>query len=163
MKIELKILDSRLNDPAMFPQYATAESAGFDLRACTLNGADFRSGQFTLRPGERIKIGTAVALDLGSHGEPWCTLTGMVLPRSGLGSRGITLGNAPGLLDADYAGEITLALWNSGDHEFVMKPLDRLAQLVIVPFVRAEFVRVDGAFTRTTERGEGGFGSTGVS
>lgn len=163
MNLEIRLLDARLEDDDLFPRYATPEAAAIDLRACNLlNGAEFLRSQFTLRPGERIKIGTGVALDLGSHGDENQHVAGLILPRSGLGARGITLGNAPGLLDADYQGEITLALWNSGEHEYILRPLDRLAQLLFVPILRPQ-LSVVSTFSRHTARGDGGFGSTGVS
>ena len=162
MNLEIRLLDARLEDDDLFPRYATPEAAAVDLRACNLNGAEFLRGQFTLRPGERIKIGTGIALDLGSHGDENQHVASLILPRSGLGARGITLGNAPGLLDADYQGEITLALWNSGEHEYILRPLDRLAQLLFVPILRPQ-LSVVSAFSRHTIRGGGGFGSTGVA
>lgn len=162
MNLEIRLLDARLEDDDLFPRYATPEAAAVDLRACNLNSAEFLRGQFTLRSGERIKIGTGIALDLGSHGDENRHVAGLILPRSGLGARGITLGNAPGLLDADYQGEITLALWNSGEHEYILRPLDRLAQLLFVPILRPQ-LSVVSAFSRHTIRGDGGFGSTGVS
>lgn len=162
MNLEIRLLDARLEDDDLFPRYATPEAAAVDLRACNLNSAEFLRGQFTLRPGERIKIGTGIALDLGSHGDENQHVAGLILPRSGLGARGITLGNAPGLLDADYQGEITLALWNSGEHEYILRPLDRLAQLLFVPILRPQ-LSVVSAFSRHTIRGAGGFGSTGVA
>ena len=162
MNLEIRLLDARLEDDDLFPRYATPEAAAVDLRACNLNGAEFLRGQFTLRPGERIKIGAGIALDLGSHGDENQHVAGLILPRSGLGARGITLGNAPGLLDADYQGEITLALWNSGEHEYILRPLDRLAQLLFVPILRLQ-LSVVSAFSRHTIRGDGGFGSTGVA
>ena len=163
MNLEIRLLDARLEDDDLFPRYATPEAAAIDLRACNLlNGVEFLRSQFTLRPGERIKIGTGIALDLGSHGDENRHVAGLILPRSGLGARGITLGNAPGLLDADYQGEITLALWNSGEHEYILRPLDRLAQLLFVPILRPQ-LSVVSTFSRHTARGDGGFGSTGVS
>ena len=162
MNLEIRLLDARLEDDDLFPRYATPEAAAVDLRACNLNSAEFLRSQFTLRPGERIKIGTGIALDLGSHGDENQHVAGLILPRSGLGARGITLGNAPGLLDADYQGEITLALWNSGEHEYILRPLDRLAQLLFVPILRPQ-LSVVSAFSRHTIRGGGGFGSTGVA
>ena len=162
MNLEIRLLDARLEDDDLLPRYATPEAAAVDLRACNLNSAEFLRGQFTLRPGERIKIGTGIALDLGSHGDENQHVAGLILPRSGLGARGITLGNAPGLLDADYQGEITLALWNSGEHEYILRPLDRLAQLLFVPILRPQ-LSVVSAFIRHTIRGGRGFGSTGVA
>ena len=162
MNLEIRLLDARLEDDDLLPRYATPEAAAVDLRACNLNSAEFLRGQFTLRPGERIKIGTGIALDLGSHGDENQHVAGLILPRSGLGARGITLGNAPGLLDADYQGEINLALWNSGEYEYILRPLDRLAQLLFVPILRPQ-LSVVSAFIRHTIRGGRGFGSTGVA
>ncbi len=167
MNLEIRLLDARLEDDDLFPRYATPEAAAVDLRACSLNSAEFLRGQFTLRPGERIKIGAGIAVDLGSRNlSAWNVagwhVAGLILPRSGLGARGITLGNAPGLLDADYQGEITLALWNSGEHEYILRPLDRLAQLLFVPILRPQ-LSVVSTFSRHTARGDGGFGSTGVA
>lgn len=158
MQLETKIIDARLHD--YLPKYATPEAAAIDLRACSRDGAQFLSPK-TIYPGERVKVGTGIAVDVGSHGIGW-HIAAMLLPRSGLGSRGITLGNSPGLIDADYQGEITLAIWNSGEHEYVMQPLDRLAQLVFVPILRPS-LKVVSEFSRTTERGAGGFGSTGAA
>lgn len=157
MNLEIKILDPRLGDLGLLPDYATEGAAAVDLRACTIGGWQFE--RFTVAPGSREKIGTGIAVDLGSLNVAF-PVAGLILPRSGLGARGVTLGNAPGLLDADYQGEITLALWNSGPHELVINAFDRLAQLLIVPVMRPVFVPVP-EFSRVTERGEGGFGSTG--
>ena len=165
MNLEIRLLDARLEDDDLFPRYATPEAAAIDLRACSFNGQALDGKKWTariIRPGERAKIGTGVALDLGSHGDENRHVAGLILPRSGLGARGITLGNAPGLLDADYQGEITLALWNSGEHEYILRPLDRLAQLLFVPILRPQ-LGVVSTFSRHTARGDGGFGSTGVA
>ena len=165
MNLEIRLLDARLEDDDLFPRYATPEAAAIDLRACSFNGQALDGKEWTariIRPGDRIKIGTGIALDLGSHSIENQHVAGLILPRSGLGARGITLGNAPGLLDADYQGEITLALWNSGEHEYILRPLDRLAQLLFVPILRPQ-LSVVSTFSRHTARGDGGFGSTGVS
>lgn len=162
INLELRILDERLY-PDHVPDYATDEAGAIDLRACSVDGQVLgkQVGHVTVPPGGRAKIGTGIAIDVGTPGHQGTPLAGLILPRSGHGSRGITLGNAPGLLDGDYQGEIFLALWNASSVEpFVICPLDRLAQLVIVPIVRPTF-QIVSAFTRTTERGEGGFGSTG--
>lgn len=165
MNLEIRLLDARLEDDDLFPRYATPEAAAIDLRACSFNGVPLDGYEWTariIRPGERAKIGTGIALDLGSHGDENQHVAGLILPRSGLGARGITLGNAPGLLDADYQGEINLALWNSGEHEYILRPLDRLAQLLFVPILRPQ-LSVVSAFSRHTIRGGRGFGSTGVA
>lgn len=175
MKLEMKILDERITRL----DYATAGAAAVDLRACSIDGMVLGEDchGITIAPGARVKIGTGVAIDLGSIAIDGDTMpvssdsgreqffgfhdyAALILPRSGLGSRGITLGNAPGLVDADFQGDLTLALWNAGPDEFKIAPLDRLAQLLIVPVARPRFVPVV-AFSRTTERGANGFGSTG--
>jgi dUTP pyrophosphatase len=161
INLELRILDERLY-PDHVPDYATDEAAAIDLRACSIEGLMIGEDtqRVTVLPGGRAKIGTGIAIDVGTPGRQGAPLAGLILPRSGLGSRGITLGNAPGLLDGDYQGELFLALWNAGIEPLEIGPLDRLAQLVIVPIVRPTF-QIVSAFTRTTQRGEGGFGSTG--
>lgn len=168
MKIEMKILDDRLNDIG----YATPGAAAMDLRACSVEGS------IVIRPGERTKIGTGVAVDLGSvrfdgdfvpSGGGYAmenfygfhAYSALVLPRSGLGSKGIVLSNLVGLIDEDYQGEVLLSVWNAGDAPFEIHALDRLAQLMIVPAVRPSFDIVSD-FTRKTARGTGGFGSTGT-
>lgn len=160
INLELRILDERLY-PKHVPGYATDEAAALDLRACNVNGSSLHAEQrYVLLPGERAKVGTGIAIDVGTQGVKGAPLAGLILPRSGLGNRGITLGNAPGLLDGDYQGELFLALWNAGAKPFDFAPLERLAQIVIVPIVRPTF-QIVSAFSRATERGEGGFGSTG--
>ncbi|MDR1367207.1 MAG: dUTP diphosphatase [Candidatus Accumulibacter sp.] len=145
-RIDIRILDSRIEGAA--PCYATPGSAGLDLRACL-------SEPLELDPGETVLVPSGIAIHLGDPG-----LAAMVLPRSGLGHRhGIVLGNLVGLIDSDYQGEIMISVWNRGRERFTLNPLDRLAQLVIVPVVQVAFnVVVEfGA----SSRGEGGFGSTG--
>lgn len=169
MKVEFKILDERLVGLG----YATAGAAAADLRACNIDGVlTIGSGNifpYALLPGEKVKIGTGVAVHLGSmteNGEPvvnaehGLSVASLILPRSGLGSMGIRLSNTVGLIDADYQGELMLAMENRGDEPFVINPLDRLAQFCIVPVFRPEFVFVP-EFSVRTERGAGGFGSTG--
>jgi len=148
--IDLKILDSRLKDDRYAPQYATPGSAGIDLRACI-------EMAIKIHPGETVLIPTGIAIHLSDPG-----LAAMILPRSGLGHKhGIVLGNLVGLVDSDYQGEIFVSTWNRGHDTFTLNPLDRLAQLVIVPVVQTAFNVVD-EFS-ASERGAGGFGSTGVA
>ena len=144
--IDIRILDPRLKDT--LPQYATPGSAGLDLRACIPTTR-------TIQPGETHLIPTGIAIHLADPG-----LAAMILPRSGLGHKhGIVLGNLVGLIDSDYQGEIMVSTWNRGKDGFTLHPLDRLAQLVIVPVVQVAFNVVD-EFSES-ERGAGGFGSTG--
>lgn len=146
LKVDLKILDKRLHN--MMPAYATPGSAGLDLRACIEH-------VMTLHPGETELIPTGIAMHLGDPG-----YAAMILPRSGLGHKhGIVLGNLVGLIDSDYQGQLLVSCWNRGKESFLLNPLERIAQLVIVPVVQANFNVVDD-FT-ASERGEGGFGSTG--
>ena len=145
-KIDVKILDARLRD--QLPQYATPGSAGLDLRACI-------SAPLTLQPGQTELVPSGIAIHIADPG-----LAAMVLPRSGLGHKhGIVLGNLVGLIDSDYQGQIFVSTWNRGDAPFVLNPMERLAQLVIVPVVQAGFNIVD-EFDESS-RGAGGFGSTG--
>ena len=144
--VDLKVLDARIAGD--LPAYATAGSAGLDLRACL-------DGPTTLAPGETLLISTGLALHIADP-----SLAAVVLPRSGLGHRhGIVLGNLVGLIDSDYQGPLMVSCWNRGHEAFTVQPLDRIAQLVIVPVVRAQF-RVVDEFERS-DRGNGGFGSTG--
>lgn len=130
------------------PQYATSGSAGLDLRACI-------DTSLTLHPGATALIPTGIAIHLGDP-----SLAAMILPRSGLGHKhGIVLGNLVGLIDSDYQGQIFVSTWNRGSHVFVIDPMERIAQLVIVPVVQVAFNIVD-EFSES-ERGAGGFGSTG--
>jgi dUTP pyrophosphatase len=148
--IDLKILDSRLKEAQYAPQYATPGSAGIDLRACI-------EIAIKIHPGETVLVPTGIAIHLSDPG-----LAAMILPRSGLGHKhGIVLGNLVGLIDSDYQGEIFVSTWNRGHDTFTLNPLDRLAQLVVVPVVQVAFNVVDD-FT-ASERGAGGFGSTGVA
>ena len=144
--IALKVLDERMAEH--FPAYATPGSAGLDLRACL-------DAPLVLAPGQSQLIPTGLSIHIGDPG-----LAAMILPRSGLGHKhGIVLGNLVGLIDSDYQGPLMVSCWNRGQAEFTINPMERIAQLVIVPVVQAAFRRVDefGA----SERGEGGFGSTG--
>ena len=148
--IDLKILDGRLKDERYVPQYATPGSAGIDLRACI-------EMAIRIHPGETIMVPTGIAIHLSDR-----SLAAMILPRSGLGHKhGIVLGNLVGLIDSDYQGEIFVSTWNRGHDSFTLNPLDRLAQLVVVPVVQVAFNLVDEF--PASERGAGGFGSTGVA
>jgi dUTP pyrophosphatase len=144
--IDVKILDSRLN--GNLPSYATNGAAGLDLRACIDEPLELRPGQTELVPS-----GLAIHLS-----DP--NLAAMVLPRSGLGHKhGIVLGNLVGLIDSDYQGQILVSVWNRGNASFVLQPMERIAQLVIVPVLQVRFNAV--AEFSQSERGAGGFGSTG--
>jgi dUTP pyrophosphatase len=144
--IELKILDPRMAEVP--PAYATPGSAGLDLRACL-------DAPVVLEPGQAALIPTGLAIHIGDPG-----LAAMLLPRSGLGHKhGIVLGNLVGLIDSDYQGPLMVSCWNRGAAAFTVQPLERIAQMVIVPVVQATF-RVVDSFDGSA-RGEGGFGSTG--
>ncbi|ODV10995.1 MAG: deoxyuridine 5'-triphosphate nucleotidohydrolase [Thiobacillus sp. SCN 64-317] len=146
MKMDVKILDARLRD--QLPHYATPGSAGLDLRACI-------DAPIMLAPGETRLIPTGLAIHLADPG-----YAALILPRSGLGHKhGIVLGNLVGLIDSDYQGQLMVSAWNRGQQRFELTPMERLAQLVIVPVMQAEFNIVE-AFA-DSQRGEGGFGSTG--
>lgn len=147
MNLQLKIVDARMRDH--LPAYATTGSAGLDLRACL-------DAPLVLAPGQTTLIPTGLAIHLEDPG-----YAAMILPRSGLGHKhGIVLGNLVGLIDSDYQGQLMVSTWNRGQAAFTIEPLERIAQLVIVPVVQATFQLVD-EFT-TSERGVGGFGSTGT-
>ena len=144
--IDLKVLDPRMAE--QLPDYATPGSAGLDLRACL-------DRPLVLEPGQTELIPTGLAIHIGNAG-----LAAMILPRSGLGHKhGIVLGNLVGLIDSDYQGQLMVSCWNRGLSTFTIQPMDRIAQLVLVPVVQATF-RVVDAFGDSL-RGEGGFGSTG--
>jgi dUTP pyrophosphatase len=144
--IDIKILDPRMKD--QLPAYATAGSAGLDLRAC-INEA------LHIQPGTTHLIPTGLAIHLADP-----AYAAMILPRSGLGHKhGIVLGNLVGLIDSDYQGELMVSTWNRGNTEFVLNPMDRLAQLIIVPVLQVGFNVVDEF--DSSSRGAGGFGSTG--
>lgn len=146
--IELKILDPRLGQVIPLPDYATAHSAGLDLRACLTE-------PLIVQPGATHLIPTGMAIYIRDPG-----LAGLVLPRSGLGHRhGIVLGNLVGLIDSDYQGELLVSCWNRGATPFTLAVGERIAQLVIVPVVQAQFVRV--AEFAPSNRGVGGFGHSG--
>lgn len=144
--IEVKVLDARLR--SQMPQYATPGSAGLDLRACLAEAV-------TLQPGDTHLVPSGIAINLADPG-----LAALVLPRSGLGHKnGIVLGNLVGLIDSDYQGQIFMSAWNRGQAAFTIQPMERLAQLVIVPVVQVAFDVVDEF--HASSRGAGGFGSTG--
>ena len=144
--IALKVLDERIRP--YLPAYATPGSAGMDLRACI-------DAPITLQPGQAELVPTGVAIHIGDPG-----LAAVILPRSGLGHRrGIVLGNLVGLIDSDYQGPLLVSCWNRGKEAFELKPLERLAQLVLVPIARARFE--ERAEFPPSERGVGGFGSSG--
>ena len=147
MKIDVQILDSRLAD--QLPTYATPGSAGLDLRACL-------SEPLTLAPNAWQLVPTGMAIHLQDPG-----FAAMILPRSGLGHKhGIVLGNLVGFIDSDYQGQLMVSAWNRSDVAFTIAPMERIAQLVIVPVVQAEFNVVE-QFGAATTRGAGGYGSTG--
>ena len=148
MRIAVRILDPRLAD--QLPSYATPGSAGLDLRACI-------DQALTVEAGQAVMVPTGMAIHLDNPA--YCA---MILPRSGLGHRhGIVLGNLVGLIDSDYQGPLQISCWNRSNEPYTLQPLDRVAQLVIVPVQQVEFDVVD-AFTESA-RGAGGFGSTGVA
>lgn len=146
--VQLKILNPQIAD--QLPAYATEGSAGLDLRACI-------DSPLTIEAGQTVLIPTGLALFLNNP-----NLAAMLLPRSGLGHKhGIVLGNLVGLIDSDYQGELMVSVWNRSQNTFCIEPMERIAQMVIVPVVQAAFQVVD-EFAKST-RGEGGFGSTGRS
>ena len=147
MQVDIKILDERLREA--MPAYATPGSAGLDLRACLTE-------PLTLAPNAWQLVPTGMAVYLADP-----HYAAMILPRSGMGHKhGIVLGNLVGLIDSDYQGQLMVSAWNRTDVAFTLEPMERLAQLVIVPVVQAQF-NVVNEFASATERGEGGYGSTG--
>jgi deoxyuridine 5'-triphosphate nucleotidohydrolase len=147
-KIQLKILDPRLGNEFPLPHYATAGAAGMDMRACV-------DAPLEIAPGETHLIPTGLAIHIEEQG-----LAAMLLPRSGLGHKhGIVLGNLVGLIDSDYQGQVFVSCWNRGDTPFTVEPGERIAQMVIVPVVHADFEIVDEFVD--SDRGAGGFGHTG--
>src|SRR5512145_264351 len=147
MRIDVRILDERLR--STMPGYATPGAAGLDLRACV-------DAPLVVEPGTTHLVKTGMAIHLADSG-----YAALILPRSGLGHKhGIVLGNLVGLIDSDYQGELLVSTWNRGSRAFTLEPLERLAQLVIVPVVQARFEVVDDF--EASERGAGGFGSTGT-
>jgi dUTP pyrophosphatase len=148
MNIDVKILDPRMAD--QLPQYATAGSAGLDLRACL-------DQPVVLEPNAWQLIPTGLAIHIADP-----AYAALILPRSGLGHKhGIVLGNLVGLIDSDYQGQLMVSAWNRSPNAFTLQPMERLAQLVIVPVMQAQF-RVVDEFASSTERGAGGYGSTGT-
>lgn len=147
-KIQLRILDPRLRTDFPLPDYATAGSAGVDLRACV-------DAPLTILPGQTVLVPTGMAIYIGDP-----ALAAVILPRSGLGHKhGIVLGNLVGLIDSDYQGQLMVSCWNRGTEPFELEPGARLAQMVFVPVVQVGFEVVDEF--HATERGAGGFGHTG--
>tara|TARA_B100000676_G_scaffold258648_1_gene267186 strand:+ start:54 stop:509 length:456 start_codon:yes stop_codon:yes gene_type:complete len=146
--LQVKILNEKIDQSIALPAYSTGGSAGLDLRACIDEGV-------VLRPGSTELIPTGLAIYIEDPG-----YAAVILPRSGLGHKhGIVLGNLVGLIDSDYQGELMISAWNRGDTEFVIEPGDRIAQLVVIPVQQVKFELVED-FTNT-ERGAGGFGSSG--
>jgi dUTP pyrophosphatase len=145
-KLRVRILDERIR--SMLPHYASAGAAGLDLRACI-------DAPLSLGPGESQLVSSGIAIHVGDPGH-----AAIILPRSGLGSKhGIVLGNLVGLIDSDYQGPVTISVWNRGAAPFTIQPLERIAQLVVVPVVQVEFEVVEEF--AASARGAGGFGSTG--
>ena len=148
MKVQVKVIDSRLGKEWPMPSYATAGSAGLDLRACVEQATVIEAGQTVL-----VKTGLAIYIE-----DP--QFAGLILPRSGLGHKhGIVLGNLVGLIDSDYQGELMVSVWNRSQTAFTLEPGERLAQYVLVPVLQAKFEQVEEFVA--TERGAGGFGHTG--
>ena len=148
MHLDVKILDERLR--TQMPAYATPGSAGLDLRACL-------EAPLTLAPNAWQLVPTGMAIHLADPGH-----AALILPRSGLGHKhGIVLGNLVGLIDSDYQGQLMVSAWNRSDVAYTLQPMERLAQLVIVPVVQAQFNLVDDFVA--TQRGAGGYGSTGTA
>lgn len=148
MKVQVKLLDPRLGKEWPLPSYATAGSAGLDLRACL-------DETIEIEPGQTVLVKTGMAIYIHD-----VNFAGLILPRSGLGHKhGIVLGNLVGLIDSDYQGELMVSVWNRGQTTFRLEPGERLAQYVLVPVVQAEFEQVE-EFEETL-RGAGGFGHTG--
>ncbi|KMY86342.1 Deoxyuridine 5'-triphosphate nucleotidohydrolase [Candidatus Paraburkholderia calva] len=146
MKLDVKILDARIRE--FMPAYATPGSAGLDLRACL-------DAPMVIEPHQTVLVPIGLAIHLADPG-----YAAMILPRSGLGHKhGIVLGNLVGLIDSDYQGQLMVSTWNRGDTAFTLNPMERLAQMVIVPVVQAHFNIVEDF--EASERGAGGFGSTG--
>lgn len=147
--IQLKILDSRIGNEFELPNYATNGSAGMDLRACV-------DQDTTVAPGQSVLIPTGLSIYVADP-----SMAAVLLPRSGLGHKhGIVLGNLTGLIDSDYQGPLMVSLWNRGDAEFTVHPGDRIAQMVFVPIIQAEFNIVEEF--AASDRASGGFGHTGV-
>jgi len=148
MKVQVKVLDTRLGNEWPMPTYATSGSAGLDLRACV-------NEETVIEPGQTVLVKTGLAIYIEDT-----NFAGLILPRSGLGHKhGIVLGNLVGLIDSDYQGELMVSVWNRSQTAFTLQPGERLAQYVLVPVMQAQFDIVN-AF-EATERGAGGFGHTG--
>ena len=148
MDLKFKRLDPRVGNEWPIPETGTLGSAGVDLRAC-LNDA------VTLAPGETLLIGTGIAIYIEDPG-----LCAMILPRSGLGHRGLVLGNLVGLIDSDYQGELKISIWNRAAESQIIEPGERIAQMIITPVIQPNFIEVDDF--NASGRGEGGFGHTGT-
>ncbi|MDF2179289.1 dUTP diphosphatase [Aliiglaciecola sp. CAU 1673] len=149
-KIDVKILDPRIGDSIPLPEYATPGSAGMDLRACL-------DAPLSLAPGQTTLVPTGIAIHIADP-----SICATILPRSGLGHKhGIVLGNLVGLIDSDYQGQLMVSMWNRGQDSFVIEPGERIAQLVILPVIQAQFSIVDDF--ESSQRGQGGFGSSGRS
>lgn len=147
--LQVRILDDRIGNEIAFPEYATEGSAGLDLRACL-------DSPITLASGETVLIRTGLSIHIADP-----SLAAMILPRSGLGHKhGIVLGNLVGLIDSDYQGELMVSCWNRGNTAFTVDVGERIAQLVLVPVIQADF-EIVSEFD-VSSRGEGGFGSTGT-
>jgi dUTP pyrophosphatase len=147
-QLEVKILDQRIR--SMLPHYATPGAAGLDLRACI-------PSELQLQPGDSQLVPSGIAIHVGDPG-----YAAVIVPRSGLGAKsGIVLGNLVGLIDSDYQGPLMISVWNRGKAPFTIQPLDRIAQLIVVPVVQVEFKVVEEF--AASARGAGGFGSTGTS
>jgi dUTP pyrophosphatase len=147
--VQLKILDSRIGTEFPMPTYATKKSAGIDLCACNKE-------PLTLKPGDCELIPTGISIYLEDP-----NITALITPRSGLGSKkGIVLGNLTGVIDADYQGPLMVPLWNRGKEDFILEPGTRMAQMLIVPIIHADF-QIVNEFNEQSQRGEGGFGHTG--
>lgn len=145
-RLEVKLLDERMR--GMLPRYATPGAAGLDLRACIESPLD-------LKPGDSQLLSSGIAIHVADPG-----YAALILPRSGLGAKsGIVLGNLVGLIDSDYQGQIFISVWNRGNAAFTIQPMDRIAQLVVVPVQQVEFNVVEEF--GSSRRGAGGFGSTG--
>ncbi|MBL6879847.1 MAG: dUTP diphosphatase [Betaproteobacteria bacterium] len=144
--LDIKVIDPRIKD--QLPEYSTSGSAGLDLRACI-------DAQMNIEPGQTVLVPTGFAINIEDP-----KYAAVILPRSGLGHKhGIVLGNLVGLIDSDYQGQIMVSVWNRGSKSFNIEPMDRIAQLVVIPVVQVQFNLVDD-FSETI-RGSGGFGSTG--
>lgn len=148
MNLKFKRLDPRVGKDWPIPEIGTLGSAGVDLRACL-------SEAVTLSPGKTLLIGTGIAIYLEDP-----SLCAMILPRSGLGHRGLVLGNLVGLIDSDYQGELKISLWNRAENPQTIEPGERIAQMIITPVIQPNFVEVDDF--DASDRGEGGFGHTGT-